>query len=94
LHDAAGKTVVSRLDATTLGQIAQATHGSYEPLGALGEGLERVRRLVENSTDARDAERLRKLGVDRFHLVIGGVIAVLVLESLIGTRRRVRQNPG
>jgi len=93
LRDTAGKPVISHLDAATLTEIAQDTHGAYEPLGALGEGLERVRRVVETSTEVHDAARLRKLGVDRFHIVVAGVILLLVTESLIGTRRRLRQNP-
>ncbi len=91
LRDPDGKVVVSHLDAATLADIANATHGSYEPLGALGEGLERVRHFVEDSSAAHEAARLRKLGVDRFHWAVGAVILLLVAESLIGTRRRLRQ---
>jgi Ca-activated chloride channel family protein len=89
MRDADGQAVISRLDETTLTQIASATHGSYHPLGALGEGLDRVRRLVENSTDTRSAATVRKLGVDRFHIPIAIALVLLVAESLIGTRRRV-----
>jgi Ca-activated chloride channel homolog len=88
MRDADGQAVISRLDETTLTQIASATHGSYHPLGALGEGLDRVRRLVENSTDTRSAATVRKLGVDRFHIPIAIALVLLVAESLIGTRRR------
>ena len=35
-----------------------------------------------------------KLGVDRFHLPVAAVIVLLVFESLIGTRRNLRQNTG
>ena len=92
LRDDQGQTVVSRLDASTLSAIAQATHGSYHPLGTLGEGLNEVRRRVEDSATRSDAASTRKLGVDRFHFAVAAVIALLVLESLIGTRRRLRQN--
>jgi Ca-activated chloride channel family protein len=91
LRDMQGNVVISHLDAGTLTQIAQATHGAYQPLGSLGEGLEQIRRNVEDSTDVQQASRVRKLGVDRFHWVIGAVIFLLVAESLVGTRRRVRQ---
>ena len=91
LHDPDGQVVVSHLDAATLSDIARVTQGSYEPLGALGEGLERVRHFVEDSSAAHEASLLRKLGVDRFHWVVGVVILLLVAESLIGTRRRLRQ---
>ena len=92
LRDDKGQTVVSRLDESTLSAIAQATHGSYHPLGTLGEGLDEVRRVVEDSAGKSDAAQTRKLGVDRFHVAVAGVILLLVLESLIGTRRRLRHN--
>jgi Ca-activated chloride channel family protein len=88
MRDADGLVVISRLDEATLTQIAAATGGSYHPLGALGEGLDRVRRLVENSSDTRSAAAVRKLGVDRFYIPIAIALVLLVAESLIGTRRR------
>jgi Ca-activated chloride channel family protein len=92
LRDSEGKPVQSRLDEATLASIAQATHGSYRPMGNLGEGLAQVRRLVETTTNPHDASRMRRLGVDRFHVPVAAVIFLLVLESVIGTRRRVGQN--
>ena len=94
LRDRAGGVVTSHLDEPTLTAIARATHGSYHPLGTLGEGLNDVRRLVDNSSAFQDSARLRKLGVDRFHLLVAAAIVLLVLESLIGTRRNLRQNAG
>ena len=43
VRDQDGSVVISHLDETTLTAIARATHGSYEPLGAVGEGLNHVR---------------------------------------------------
>jgi Ca-activated chloride channel family protein len=94
VRDRAGKIVESRLDEDTLRAIAEATKGSYQPMGALGEGMNRVRRSVESAAFLPNFSQSRKLGVDRFHWVVGGVILLLVLESLIGTRRRVRENTG
>jgi Ca-activated chloride channel family protein len=91
LRDEQGQAVVSRLDAATLTAIAQVTHGSYHPLGPLGEGLNDVRRAIEASANGNDFSHARKLGVDRFYVAIAGVILLLVVESLIGTRRRLRQ---
>ena len=51
---------------TTLTEIAQATHGSYQPLGALGEGLDIVRKRVEDTSDTARLAKMRTLGVDRF----------------------------
>ena len=93
LKDPEGKAVVSRLDETTLGEIAEVTHGAYHPLGSLGEGLEQVRRQVENSANTRDVSQLRKLGVERFQLPLAAAAILLVSESLVGTRRRKWHNP-
>jgi Ca-activated chloride channel family protein len=91
VRDASGNVVKSQLDEATLTAIAQATHGAYHPLGGLGEGLNQVRHLVENSSSVGDFSRLRKLGVDRFHLPVAAAIVLLVAESLVGTRRKLRQ---
>lgn len=91
VRDADGSVVQSHLDETTLTQIAAATHGSYHSLGSLGEGLNQVRKLVETTTNNSGFSRLRKLGVDRFHIPVAVVIVLLVFESLVGTRRKVRQ---
>jgi len=92
VRDASGNVVTSQLDAATLTAIAEATHGSYHPLGAVGEGLNQVRNLVENSDTVTDFSKLRKLGVDRFPVPVAAAILLLVAESLVGTRRKLRQN--
>lgn len=94
VRDAKGQVVLSRLDEETLRAIAAATKGSYEPLGALGEGMNRVRRAVETARFFPSFSQTRKLGVDRFHVPVAIVIVLLVIESLIGTRRKVRENTG
>ena len=83
---------IADLPAATLTAIAQATKGNYEPLGLLGEGLTRVRRQVESSTAFSDSSKLRKMGVDRFHVPVAAVCVVLILESLIGTRRKMSES--
>jgi Ca-activated chloride channel family protein len=92
IRDPDGRVVQSRLDEGTLTAIAQATHGSYHPLGPLGEGLSSVRRLVESSTAFSDSSTLRKMGIDRFHVAVAAVGLLLILESLIGTRRKLSEN--
>jgi Ca-activated chloride channel family protein len=91
VHDKRGEVVRSRLDEPTLRSIAQATHGAYYPLGPLGEGLAKVRLALENLNAGSASTPARKLGVDRFHWPVTGVLALLVAESLIGTRRRLRE---
>jgi Ca-activated chloride channel family protein len=92
VHDSRGEVVRSRLDETTLRAIARATHGAYYPLGPLGEGLAKVRLALLNLSAGSAAAPARKLGVDRFHWPLAAVLVVLVAESLIGTRRRLRES--
>jgi Ca-activated chloride channel family protein len=91
VRDSRGEVVRSRLDEPTLRAIAQVTHGSYYPLGPLGEGLTKVRLALENLNAGSAGAPARKLGVDRFHWPVAGVLVLLVAESLIGTRRRLRE---
>lgn len=94
LLDEKGLAVESRLDETTLSAIAEATHGSYQPLGALGEGLNRVRLALESPGAVPHPARARAMGMDRFHIPLIGVLVLLVWESLLGTRRRrVKRQP-
>jgi Ca-activated chloride channel family protein len=91
VRDSRGEAVRSRLDETTLRAIAQATHGAYYPLGPLGEGLAKVQLALDNLNTGSASAPARKLGVDRFHWPVAAVLVLLVAESLIGTRRRLRE---
>jgi Ca-activated chloride channel family protein len=86
LRDSKGEVVRSRLDEQTLRSIAQVTHGAYYPLGPVGEGLGKVRLALESGAGSGFTPA-RKFGVDRFHVFIASMIVLLVLESLIGTRK-------
>lgn len=92
VRDAKGEAVRSRLDEPTLRSIAEATQGNYYPLGALGEGLAKVRTAIEHSDHAAGGVPARQLGIDRYHVPVAIVLILLVAESLIGTRRRIRAN--
>ncbi|MGC3960136.1 MAG: VWA domain-containing protein [Verrucomicrobiota bacterium] len=92
VRDSKGEAVRSRLDEPTLRSIAEASRGNYYPLGALGEGLVKVRTAIETGSFESGAAPIRKQGVDRFHVPVACVLGLLVLESLVGTRRRVRAN--
>src|ERR1051325_4679916 len=87
VRDSRGEIVHSRLDETTLREIAQTTGGAYYPLGPIGEGLAKVRLAVENLTGPAGSAPGQKLGVDRFQLPLAIVLLLIVAESLIGTRR-------
>jgi Ca-activated chloride channel family protein len=88
LRDAKGEIVRSQLDETTLREIAQATGGSYFPLGTLGDGLTKVRPAIHALDSASGLQQSAKNGVDRYHWLIAAMLALLVAESLAGTRRK------
>jgi len=90
VRDSRGEVVRSRLDEATLRGIARATHGAYYPLGPLGEGLAKVRLALETINTGSVSAPASKFGVDRFHWPVAWVLVLLVAESLIGTRRRLR----
>ena len=89
VRDSKGEAVRSRLDEPTLRAIAQATKGSYEPLGALGEGLAKVRLAVESKDFNSGGSPAQQFGIDRFHVPLAIVLVLLVVESLVGTRRKI-----
>lgn len=95
MRDKKGEIVHSRLDEQTLQAIAQATGGAYYPLGPLGEGLAKVQLALDALPAPAGSVPARKFGVDRFHLPVAAVLVLLATESLIGTRRRLREiKPG
>ncbi len=88
LHDAKGEVVRSRLDDKTLAAIAEATGGNYYPLGPLGEGLVKVRSAVETLDRSAELNRTHSRGIDRFYWPLAVMLTLLVVEPLIGTRRK------
>ena len=92
MRDSSGTPVLSRLDEATLRAIATATRGSYQPLGVLGEGMGRIRAALEAAPESHRVTSSRRLGVDRFHIPLAVGLFLLVAESMIGTRRRLRKN--
>ena len=93
LRDAKGEIVRSQLDETTLREIAVATGGSYFPLGTLGDGLTRVRTAIHALDRAGGLRQSAKNGVDRFHWFVAALLALLIAESLLGTRRKALSAP-
>ena len=91
MRDANGLPVVSHLDEKTLRAIAGATGGEYQALGAIGEGMDKVRVAVTAGTTKLADGLVRTSGVDRFHAPLGVAIVLLVAESLAGTRRKFRR---
>ena len=90
VRDTKGEVVRSRLDEATLRKMAEVTKGNYYPLGPVGEGLAKVRLVVQDANFA-GAMPGRTFGVERFHVFVAVILLFLVAESLLGTRRRVAQ---
>ena len=88
VRDAKGEIVRSRLDDQTLREIAEATGGSYYPLGALGDGLTQIRSAIHRLDSAGGTRQSAQNGMDHFHLPLAIALALVIAESLIGTRRR------
>jgi len=86
LRDTKGEVVRSRLDEKGLKEIAQAGGGSYFALGRLGEGLMRVHQHMQAGQRAESAKS-RSQAIDRYYAPLAILVFVLVLESLLGTRR-------
>ncbi len=93
LRDDKGEIVRSHLDESTLREIAEATGGSYYPLGALGDGLLKVHSAMHALDTASGLRQSAKSGVDRFHWFIAAMLVLLVTESLLGTRRKLISAP-
>jgi len=88
LRDSQGEVVRSRLDEATLQAIAAATRGEYRPLGPLGEGLARLRAAIEKRGILTAGSAASTRGVDRYYVFVALVLALVVIESLCGTRRK------
>jgi Ca-activated chloride channel family protein len=92
VRDAKDEPVRSRLDEKTLAAIAQATGGSYFPLGPLGEGLAKVRAAVETLDRTEGRQRAHSRGVDRYYWPMAATLVLLAVEPLVGTRRKNRKD--
>jgi Ca-activated chloride channel family protein len=88
VRDAKGEIVRSHLDEATLRGIAQATGGSYYPLGKLGDGLMKASSAIHALDIANASRQPANHGVDHYHVPIAILLSLLVAESLIGTRRK------
>lgn len=91
VKDASGNFVTSRLDDKTLAAIAEKSGGLYTPLGATGEGLETIyRQKLALIPKEELAERRQKVPIERFEWPLALAAAVLVVELLIGERKKPR----
>jgi Ca-activated chloride channel family protein len=87
-RDEDGKVVTTRLDETTLRQIADATGGRYVRVApgttALDELVDEIAAGEGEETDAREVTQYE----EQFQIFLGLAVALLFLESLIPERRK------
>jgi Ca-activated chloride channel family protein len=89
LRDASGSPVRSRLDEPTLRRIAEVSGGVYQPLGAGGEGLDALyARYLANLPRRELSAQLERVPIDYFAWPLGLALFCLLLEALLGERRR------
>ena len=84
LKNAEGEEVLSHLDEDTLRQIAETNGGRFVRLGQTGEGMEALRLAIQAGTDATGPGRR---GIPREEWFIAAALFLLILESLVPTRR-------
>ncbi|MHB8477058.1 MAG: VWA domain-containing protein [Steroidobacteraceae bacterium] len=89
LKDNEGRLVKSRLDESALKALAEATGGSYAPLGAENQGLDTIYREALAPLAKHDLEsRSQKIYTERYQWPLGASLALLMGSLLLGTRRR------
>ncbi len=90
-HDASGQIVQSKLDETTLQEIASITGGAYVPLGQRGEGLETIYNDYISSLPRQMLEeRKEKIRIERFEWPLGLSILFLMWEFMLSERARTK----
>jgi len=94
LKDDDGHLVKSHLDEAALKALAEATGGTYVPLGAANEGLDTIYREALAPLAKHDLEsRSQKIYTERYQWPLGASLALLMCSLLLGTRRRVAAVP-
>ena len=88
VRDPAGKVVQSKLDASRMKEIAEATGGFYTPLDENAARLlatEGIGKMAETDINMESSRR----PIERYQWPLGAAIALLVLQALVGERRRM-----
>jgi Ca-activated chloride channel family protein len=87
VRDASGKIVQSKLDATRMKEIAEVTGGFYTPLDDRAAQLlakDGIGKMAEGDISVESSRR----PIERYQWPLGAAIALLVLQALVGERRR------
>ena len=88
-HDLTGQEVVSKLDESTLRDIAESTGGAYVPLGQRGEGLEEIYdHYIAPLPKQNQEEQRKKIPIERFEWPLALAILFLMWEFMINERAK------
>ena len=89
LLDEKNQPVTSRLDEATLHAIADAAGGTYRRLDTIAGGMADVVKALKDSQLKPVAGFRKHRGIDRYQWPLAIAILLLVVESVLRTRRRV-----
>jgi len=81
--DETGQTVLSRLDETTLQEIAQIGHGKYFRAAANGSELDDLVNELNNLQSAQLESRLETTKIERFQIFLAGAVLALIMAEVI-----------
>jgi Ca-activated chloride channel homolog len=90
VKDEGGQIVKSRLDESTLHQIAANSGGLYHPLGQRGEGLDTIYEQGLSTLPKQElSARMNRIYIERFQWPLSFAISILVIEFLVSDRRKI-----
>lgn len=85
--DSSGKTVISRLDETTLRQIAKAGNGAYFSLGRKDFNIAAVAAMIKNMEKNSVGETRLDAMIDRYQIFVAAGLLLLTCYMLLPGRR-------
>jgi Ca-activated chloride channel family protein len=86
-QDANGQQVISKLDESTLRQIAEISGGAYGPLGQDGRGLDEIyNRYIAPLPKANLEERREKIHIEQFEWPLAAATLLLMIQFMIKDR--------
>ncbi|ANM28885.1 hypothetical protein ABI59_03610 [Acidobacteria bacterium Mor1] len=82
------RVVTTRLDATALSQLADASDGEYFQASPAGDEIDDIARALNGLEQGETAMMLRRRYEDRFQWPLAAGLLLLLVETLIGDRKR------
>lgn len=91
--DSSGQTVLTRLDETTLQEIAAITSGAYFRAAADGREVALLADAIGRLQTSELESRFETRGVERFQWFLGVAVVALIIYELIPDRMRPKKSP-